>query len=133
MVFLIPNFKRHFLQCLAKCLLFLCWLSKMANIGPQYVPKTSTSNVPKTSSEDPVWLSQGCKKWRPKMTSRRRPDLTFKVCPYGGWFGTLPSYSQDISWKTFKAHVRDDVGSPVGCLKTYFYFFLELNWLAKSI
>ena len=40
-----------------------------ANIGPQDVPRTSSSNVPRTSPKGPIWPSRGL----PNLTSRDVP------------------------------------------------------------
>ena len=40
----------------------------------------------------------------------------------GGWFRTSPGRSQDVRYRTFKARLRDDVGSWTGCPKISFYF-----------
>ena len=47
-------------------------ITQPANFGPQDVPRTSTSNVPRTSPIDPIWPYWG----RPDLTSRGRPNLT---------------------------------------------------------
>ena len=60
-------------------------MSQPANIDPQDVPWTFSSNVPRTSPKDAIWPSQerlnltswGC----PEMMSRGRPNLTFKGRP----------------------------------------------------
>ena len=69
-----------------------------ANIGPQDVLRASSSNVPRMSPKDPIWLSRGrpdltsqgrpnLRSWgRPEMTSRGHLNLTFK----GRWFGISP-------------------------------------------
>ena len=58
-------------------------MSQPANIGPQENPRTSPSNVARTSPKDLIWSSWG----RPEMTSRERPNLTFKggPCEVDSW------------------------------------------------
>ena len=68
-------------------------ITLLADIGPCDFPGTSTSNVPRAFSKDPIWLSQGrldlksrgspnLTSWGSlKMTSRGHPDLTLKGCP----------------------------------------------------
>ena len=61
------------LLCGTRCRKDLCMmLSQPANIGPQDVPSASSSNVPRSSSKDPIWPSRG----RPDLMSRRHPNLT---------------------------------------------------------
>ena len=60
--------------------------SQTSNIGPQDVPRTSSSNVPRTSPKDPISPLRGrpdLTSWgRPEMTSRGRLNLTFKGRPW---------------------------------------------------
>ena len=60
--------------------------SQPANIFSQDVPRTSLSNVPRTSPIDPIWPSRGrpdLTSWsRPEITSRGRLNLTFKGRPW---------------------------------------------------
>ena len=46
--------------------------SQTSNIGPQDVPRTSSSNVPRTSPKDPISSLRG----RPDLTSWGRPEMT---------------------------------------------------------
>ena len=45
----------------------------------------------------------------------------------GGWFRTSPGRSQDVRYRTFKARLRDDVGSCTGCPKISFYLSTNLS------
>ena len=101
-------------------------ITLLANIGPCDFPGTSTSNVPRAFSKDPIWMSQGrldlksrgspnLTSWGSlKMTSRGHPDLTLKGCP-----------------------LEVSSGSPQDVVRTIFFFFLtflsELIRLTKSI
>ena len=87
--------------------------TQLANIGPQDVPKTSPSNFPWTSPKDP-------------MTSRRRPNLTFKARPWEDVSGGLQDVSR-ASPRGLSKHSNLDVP------KIFSIFLSELIWLTKSV
>ena len=97
-------------------------ITLLANIGPCDFPGTSTSNVPRAFSKDPIWLSQGrldlksrgspnLTSWGSlKMTSRGHPDLTLKGCP-----------------------LEVSSGSPQDVVRTIFFFFFDFSFRTYSI
>ena len=58
-------------------------ITQPANIGLQYIPRTSSSNVPRTSSKDPIpATSQSNFQGSPEMQSIGPSNLTFKLSPW---------------------------------------------------
>ena len=108
-----------------------------ANIGPQDVPRTSRSNVPRTSPKDPIWPSRGrleltswgrleIMSWGcPNLTSRGRPWEIVSECPQD-----VLRTSHRRPWKhvlgTMWRHLLD-------VPKFLFTFLSELIRLTKSI
>ena len=77
------------------------------NIGPPDVPRTPSSNVPRTSPKDPIWLSRG----HPDLTFLGRPDLT-------SW-GRLEMMSRGRPNLMFKGRPWEiDSGRPQNVLRT---------------
>ena len=60
----------------------LLQITQLANIGPQDVPRTSRSNVPRTSPKDSFDRRGDVPILRPEMTSRGRLNLMFKGRPW---------------------------------------------------
>ena len=60
----------------------LLQITQLANIGPQDVPRTSRSNVPRTSPKDSFDRCGDVPILRPEMTSRGRLNLMFKGRPW---------------------------------------------------
>ena len=105
-------------------------MSQPANIDPQDIPWTFSSNVPRTSPKDAIWPSQerlnltswGC----PEMMSRGRPNLTFKGRPSEVDSG----HPQDV----LRTAPRGSSEYSNLDIPAFFVTFLsELIWLTKSI
>ena len=129
--------------CVCKCCtrFWICLniaQSQPANIGPQDIPRTSFSNVPRTSPKDPIWPSRGppdlmsrerpnLTSWgRPEMMSSGRPNLTFQARPWEVDSGR-PQDALRTSLRGFSEYSNSHVAA------LFVTFLSELIRLTKSI
>ena len=79
-----------------------CKYSQLANTCPQGVPRTFPFKVPMTSLKDPISPFQVglnlMPRGSPSLTSRERPNLTFKGRPWEVDLGR----SQDVPQRTYR-------------------------------
>ena len=121
-----------------------CQNAQPANVCPQDVLRTSSSNIPRTSPKDSIWPSRG----RPEMTSWGRPNLTSKgrpnLTPKGRLWGLVSGPPQDVfrtsprqPWKQIIGRCEFICWMPPNLFLLFFSELLELlelsEQLAKSI
>ena len=119
--------------------------SQPANIGPQDVPRTSHSNVPRTFPEDPIWPSRGCPQltsWgrsnltsrgRPNLTSRGRLNLTSEGRPWEVVLGRPQDVLRTSPGRPWKHILGTMWGHLLDVPKFLFTFFLQFIRLTKSV
>ena len=103
--------------------------SQPANIGPQDIPRTSSSNIPRTSPKDPIWPF-----WvRPNLTSWGHPNLTFWEHPEMMSRGRLNLTFKGHRWEDDLGRPLEDLQSTQTWMSNFFLTFLsELIRLTKS-
>ena len=137
--------KSSFNFCVFTTLLTIFVFTQPANIGPQDVPRTSSSNVPRASPKDSISPSQGSLEltsrgrpnltsWRRlQMTSKERPNLTSKGCPWEADSGCLQDVLRTSPRRPWKHVLGTMWGHLLDVPKFLFTFLSGLIRLTKSI